>query len=100
KPAFTIVDRRTDTETQRQPAGYAYDPFWPHYSPLYHRFGRYPYWHAPLWTAPAYVPGHAAGRAKTTLVIRLEARATANNIDAAATALRLQQTWAGRAPAR
>lgn len=100
KPAFSIADRRTDTDTQRQPAGFAYDPFWPNYSPLYERHGRYPYWHAPLWSTPAFVPGHAAGRSKTTLVIRLEPRMTPNTIDAAATEERLQQTWRGRAPAR
>jgi hypothetical protein len=100
KPAFTIVDRRTDTDTQRQPGGYAYDPFWPRYAPLYKRGGRYPYWHAPLWSGPVFVPGHAAGRATTTLVIRFETRVTPSNIDAAATAQRLQQTWNGRAPSR
>jgi len=100
KPAFTIVDRRTDTDTQRQPGGYAYDPFWPHYAPLYERGGRYPYWHAPLWAGPNFVPGHAAGRATTTLVLRFEPRVTPGNIDAAATAQRLRQTWSGRAPPR
>jgi len=100
KPAFRIADRRTDTDTQRQPSGYVSDPFWPHYAPLYERHGRYPYWHAPLWSAPAFVPGNAAGRATTTLVIRLEPRVTAANIDAATTEDRLQQTWRGRAPAR
>lgn len=100
RPAFTILDRRTDTDTQRQPGGYFYDPFWPHYSPFYERSSRHPYWHAPLWNAPAYVPGHAGGRATTTLVLRFETRATPANIDAAATAERLQPVWSGRAPAR
>ena len=100
KAAFTIAERRTDTDTQRQPGGYVYDPFWPHYSPLYDRPGRYPYGYAPLWSAPAFVPGHAAGRATATLVIRLAPRTAPNAIDAAATEERLQPIWRGRAPAR
>lgn len=99
KSAYTVIDRRTDTETQLQPAGYAVDPFWPHYS-LHDRFGRWPYWHAPLWREPAYVPGRAGGRAKTTLTVRFAAKASRETIDAAETAQRLQQVWGGRAPAR
>ena len=99
KPAFTIADRRTDTDTQRQPGGYAYDPFWPNFTPV-HQHGRYPYWHAPLWTPPPYVPGNAAGKATTTLVIRMERRVTGNNVDAAETETRLEPAWRGRAPAR
>ena len=83
--------------TQRTPGAYVYDPYWPRYSPLYYG-ARYPYWHAPLWTPPTYVPGNAAGRSKTTLVIRLAPRVTPNTVDAANTARRLEETWAGRAP--
>lgn len=100
KPAFAIVDRRTDTDTQRQPGSAAYDPFWPGASPALYRDGRYPYWHAPLWAPPVYVPGHAAGKATTTLVIRLERRVTASNVNAAETEARLEQAWRGRAPSR
>lgn len=100
KPAFAVVDRRTDTDTQRQPGTYAYDPFWGNSPRAYVRDGRYPYWQAPIWQPPVYVPGHAAGKATTTLVIRVESRATPNNINAAETEARLDQTWRGRAPSR
>jgi len=91
KPAFAIIERRADTDTLRRPGGYAYDPWWPHYG--------YPYGYGPYWGwgyrpwLPAYYPAIADGRARATLIVRLENRVTARNVNAAATLQRLERAY-------
>ncbi|HEY7610663.1 MAG TPA: hypothetical protein VIF14_15650 [Alphaproteobacteria bacterium] len=83
RPAFAIVERRADTETVRRP-GYFYDPWWPQ-----HCWPYGPHWACRGWP-PAYYPPTAEGRARATLTVRLESRATGRNIDAAATVRRFE----------
>lgn len=66
---LAVVDRRADTETLRVPGGYTHDPWYTPFPYPYRRFYR-----AWAWPAPAYVPPDAAGRARATLTVRLEAR--------------------------
>lgn len=91
KPAFTVIERRADTETNRSP-GYVYDPWWPHYA-YPHGYGPY-YWpYYRPWPPAYYVPGAASGRARVVLTVRLAGRATAANIDAAATIRRFERAY-------
>jgi len=93
KPAFAVVERRADTETLRRPGGWAYDSAWPDYC-----FPRYSlHWGCRAWP-PSYIPPIADGRARATLVVRLEARTTPRNIDAAATIQRLERAYSPPAP--
>ena len=88
KPAFAVVERRADTETLRRPGGWDYDAAWPDYC-----FPRYSLaWGCRAWP-PSYIPPFADGRARATLVVRLEARTTPRNIDAAATIQRLERAY-------
>ncbi len=95
KPAFAVLERRTDTETLRRPAGWSYDPWWPDY--CYPRYSRH--WDCRGWP-PSYVPPSASGRARATLTVRLERRVTPRNVDAAATVRRLEQTYRSAAAPR
>jgi hypothetical protein len=88
KPAFTVIERRADTETLRRPGGWAYDSWWPDY--CYPRYSRQ--WGCRAWP-PSYVPPIADGRARATLIVRLEGRVTPRNIDAAATFQRLERSY-------
>jgi hypothetical protein len=94
KPAFSVVERRADTETLRRPGGWAHDPWWPDY--CYPRYSRQ--WGCRAWP-PSYVPPIADGRARATLTVRLEGRVTARNVDAAATLRRLERAYQPPAPA-
>jgi hypothetical protein len=94
KPAFSVVDRRTDTETLRRPGAFVDDP-WPYYSS--YPYGRGSLWPRP-WPATYYVPGDAQGRARATLVVRFESRVTAATIDAAATVRRIEPIYGPRPP--
>jgi hypothetical protein len=94
KPAFSIADRRTDTETLRRPGAFVDDP-WPYYGS--YTYGRRAFGPQP-WPASYYVPGEAHGRARATLVIRLENRATAAALDAAAAVRRLEPIYAPAKP--
>jgi len=86
KPAFAVIERRADTETLRRP-GYLYDPWWPD-----HCWPYGPYWQCrPM--LPAYAPPVADGRARATLTVRFENRATGRNVDAAATVRRLEAAY-------
>lgn len=96
KPAFSIVDRRTDTETHRRRGAFVDDPWWQH---TYYAYGRGRFIPRP-WPSSYYVPGDASGRARATLTIRLEGRAAGAGIDAAATVRRLEPIYGPRAPAK
>jgi hypothetical protein len=88
KPAFTVIERRADTETLRRPGGWAHDPWWPDYC-----YPRYSWrWSCGGWS-PVYVPPIADGRARATLTVRLEGRVTPRNLDAAATLQRLERAY-------
>jgi hypothetical protein len=91
RPAFAIIERRADTETLRRP-GYFDDPWWPH-----HCWPYGPSWACGGWP-PAYYPPAAEGRARATLTVRLENRATGRNIDAAATIRRFEGAYSPPAP--
>jgi hypothetical protein len=93
KPAFTVIERRADTETLRRPGGWAYDPWWPDY--CYPRYSRH--WSCRDWP-PTYLPPIADGRARATLTVRLEGRVTARNVDAAATIQRLERAYRPPSP--
>lgn len=93
KPALAVIERRTDTETLRRPAGWTYDPWWPDY--CYPRYAAYSSCRS--WP-PSYVSPAAEGRARATLTVRLERRVTAGNVDAAATIRRLEQIYRSSAP--
>jgi hypothetical protein len=88
KPAFAVIERRADTETLRRPGGWAYDSAWPDY--CFPRYSRH--WGCRAWP-PSYIPPIADGRARTTLIVRLEASTTPRNIDAAATIQRLERAY-------
>jgi hypothetical protein len=90
-PAFAILDRRTDTETDRRRGGWVDDPWW--YGHPLGRRGLYR-----TWPTTYYVPGFAHGRARTTLTIRLERRAGPAALDAAATVRRLEPVYGQRPP--
>jgi len=95
KPAFAVVDRRTDTETHRRRAAFIDDPWW---SRSYYAYGRGRFIPPPL-PSTYYVSGDAHGRARATLTIRLQDRVTGGAIDAAATVRRLEPIYGQRIPA-
>ena len=95
KPALAVIERRTDTETLRRPGGWSYDPWWPDY--CYPRYAQQ--WSCRSWP-PSYMPPIADGRARATLTVRLETRATPRNVDAAATIRRLEQAYRPVVPQR
>jgi hypothetical protein len=92
KPAFAIIERRADTETLNRPGGWAYDPVWPG-----HCYPGYWHWRCRGWPS-TYVPPIADGRARATLTVRLEARVTPRNVDAAATIRRMERLYRPPAP--
>jgi len=93
KPAFAVIERRADTDTLRRPGGWVYDGWWPYDCyPSY-----WSYWRCRSWP-PAYAPPVASGRARATLTVRLEGRVTPRNVDAAATAQRLESRYRPPSP--
>ncbi len=88
KPALTIIERRTDTDTRRV-GGWVYDPWWPYYG---YPYPYWRYWGYRPWP-PAYVAPAADARARATLVVRFENRGTPRTVDAAATIRRFEQAY-------
>lgn len=92
-PAFTVTDRRTDTETVRRRGAWLDDPWW---GSTYYRRGLV----VRPWPTTYYVRGEAFGRARATLVVRFERRVTGAAIDAAATVRRLDPVYGAVPPAK